>query len=126
MVSVLLKMADVGKMQALALVALDLDVVQVDLPDVFGIDGQLLHQRAVICHGGLTFLGVGVKGDGDILHGNALNGLLRQAVKVAAGELGVGSHDVLHGQAAQLGGVLVHGHGVAALHIGTVYPHSDR
>ena len=41
-------MADVDKVQALALVALDLHVVQVDLLDVLGVDGQLLHQRAVI------------------------------------------------------------------------------
>ena len=54
-------MADVDKVQALALVALDLHVVQVDLLDVLGVDGQLLHQRAVVGHGGLTGLGVGVK-----------------------------------------------------------------
>lgn len=39
--SVLLKMSYVGKVQPLALVALDLHVVQVDLLDVLGIDGQL-------------------------------------------------------------------------------------
>ena len=114
MVSVLLKMADICKVQAFALVALDLHVVQVDLLDVLGVDGQLLHQRAVICHSGLTGLGIGVKGDRDVLHGNALNGLLRQAVEVASRELSVGGDDVLHGQAAQLRGVLVHGHGIAA------------
>ena len=32
-------MADVGKAQALALVALDLDVVQLDVLDVLGVDG---------------------------------------------------------------------------------------
>ena len=113
-------MADICKVQAFALVALDLHVVQVDLLDVLGVDGQLLHQRAVIRHSGLTGLGIGVKGDRDVLHGNALNGLLRQAVEVASRELSVGGDDVLHGQAAQLRGVLVHGHGIAALHIGAV------
>ena len=117
---VLLKMADVGKAQALALVALDLDVVQLDVLDVLGVDGQLLDQRAVVGHGSLTLLGVGVEGDGDILHGDALDGLLGQAVEVAARKLCVGGHDVFHGQGAELRGVLVHGQSLAALDIGTV------
>ena len=118
--SVLLEMADIGKAQALALVAGDLDVVQVDLLDVLRVDGQLFHVGAVVRHGSLTGFGVGVKGDGDILHGDALDGLLRQAVEVAARELCVSGHDILHGQAAQLGGVLIHRHGIAALDIGAV------
>ena len=40
MALVLLKMADVDKVQALALVALDLHVVQVDLLDILGVDGH--------------------------------------------------------------------------------------
>ena len=81
-------MADICKVQAFALVALDLHVVQVDLLDVLGIDGQLFHQRTVVGHGRLSLLGVGVKGDTHIPHGYPLNGLLRQAVKVAACKLG--------------------------------------
>ena len=117
---VLLKMADVGKAQALALVALDLDVVQLDVLDVLGVDGQLLDQRAVVGHGSLTLLCVGVEGDGDVLHGDALDGLLGQAIKVAARKLCVGGHDVFHGQGAELRGVFVHGQSLAALDIGAV------
>ena len=47
-------MSYVGKVQPLALVALDLDVVQLDVLDVLGVDGQLLDQRAVVGHGSLT------------------------------------------------------------------------
>ena len=81
-------MSYVGKVQPLALVALDLHVVQVDLLDVLGIDGQLFYQRTVVGHGSLSLLGVGVKGDAHIPHGHPLNGLLRQAIEIAACKLG--------------------------------------
>ena len=46
--------------------------------------------------------------------------VIQDVYKRQACKLGIGSHDILHGQAAQLGGVLVHRHRLAALYIGAV------
>ena len=62
-------------------------------------------------------LGLGVKGDVHVLHDHFADGHFGQAVEVAAGELGAGGPDVLHGQAAQPGGVVVHRHGLPALDV---------